>query len=114
MTAGCADSKNTNSRARVNTNRRGNCYNNAAIESFWATFKLEVVYRTRFATRAEACAQIFDYIETFYHLHPFQTRPSKYRNWVHIFNIQHLLGVVGADVERWEGPCPFSSIARIV
>jgi transposase InsO family protein len=46
--------------------RRGNCYDNAAMESFWATLKLELVYRTRFATREAARAQIFDYIETFY------------------------------------------------
>jgi putative transposase len=46
--------------------RRGNCYDNAAMESFWATLKLELVYRTSFATRAAARAQIFDYIETFY------------------------------------------------
>jgi len=46
--------------------RRGNCYDNAAMESFWSTLKLELVYRTRFATRAEARHQIFDYIETFY------------------------------------------------
>jgi transposase InsO family protein len=35
------------------------------MESFWATLKLELVYRTRFATREAARAQIFDYIETF-------------------------------------------------
>lgn len=46
--------------------RRGNCYDNAAMESFGATLKLELVYRTAFATRADARAQIFDYIETFY------------------------------------------------
>ena len=46
--------------------RRGNCYDNAAMESFWATLKLELVYRTRFATRDAARAHIFDYIETFY------------------------------------------------
>jgi transposase InsO family protein len=46
--------------------RRGNCYDNATMESFWATLKLELVYRTRFATRDHARAQIFDYIETFY------------------------------------------------
>jgi transposase InsO family protein len=46
--------------------RRGNCYDNAIMESFWATLKLELVYRTRFATRAFACTEIFDYIETFY------------------------------------------------
>jgi putative transposase len=46
--------------------RRGNCYDNATMESFWATLKLELVYRTRFETRAQARRQIFDYIETFY------------------------------------------------
>ena len=46
--------------------RRGNCYDNATMESFWATLKLELVYRGHFATRAHARRQIFDYIETFY------------------------------------------------
>ena len=46
--------------------RRGNCYDNATMESFWATLKLELVYRQNFATRACARREIFDYIETFY------------------------------------------------
>jgi transposase InsO family protein len=46
--------------------RRGNCYDNATMESFWATLKLELVYRSRFDTRAQARRQIFDYIEMFY------------------------------------------------
>jgi transposase InsO family protein len=46
--------------------RKGNCYDNAAMESFWSTIKLELVYRHCFATRAQARTQIFDYIETFY------------------------------------------------
>jgi putative transposase len=46
--------------------RRGNCYDNATMESFWATLKLELVYRRQFDTRAQARVQIFDYIETFY------------------------------------------------
>jgi transposase InsO family protein len=46
--------------------RPGNCYDNAFIESFWSSLKYEVVYHQRFATRAEARAAIFDYIETFY------------------------------------------------
>ena len=46
--------------------RKGNCYDNAAMESFWSTLKLELVYRREFDTRSEARAQIFDYIETFY------------------------------------------------
>ena len=46
--------------------RKGNCYDNAFIESFWSTLKLDLVYRTEFATRLEARRAIFDYIECFY------------------------------------------------
>jgi putative transposase len=46
--------------------RRGNCYDNATMESFWATLKLELVYRGLFLTRAQARTQLFDYIEVFY------------------------------------------------
>ena len=46
--------------------RKGNCYDNAFIESFWSSLKYETVYHRRFATRAEARSAIFDYIETFY------------------------------------------------
>ena len=46
--------------------RKGNCYDNATMESFWSTLKLELVYRTNFVSRAQARSQIFDYIECFY------------------------------------------------
>jgi transposase InsO family protein len=46
--------------------RKGNCYDNAFIESFWSTLKLDLVYRTEFATRLQARREIFDYIECFY------------------------------------------------
>jgi transposase InsO family protein len=46
--------------------RTGNCYDNAAMESFWGTLKQELVYRREFATREEARAAIFEYIEVFY------------------------------------------------
>jgi len=46
--------------------RRGNCYDNAAMESFWSALKRELVHRRHFATRAEARAAIFDWIEVFY------------------------------------------------
>ena len=49
--------------------RRGNCYDNATMESFWSTLKLELVYRRLFDTRTQARRQIFDYIETFYNRH---------------------------------------------
>jgi transposase InsO family protein len=46
--------------------RKGNCYDNAFIESFWSSLKYETVYHRRYATRAEARTAIFDYIEVFY------------------------------------------------
>jgi transposase InsO family protein len=46
--------------------RKGNCYDNAFIESFWSSLKYELVYHQRFATFAEARTAIFNYIETFY------------------------------------------------
>ena len=46
--------------------RKANCYDNATMESFWSTLKLELVYRTSFASRNQARRAIFDYIECFY------------------------------------------------
>ena len=46
--------------------RRANCYDNAHMESFWSTLKLELVYRHDFANPAHARAEIFNYIEAFY------------------------------------------------
>jgi transposase InsO family protein len=46
--------------------RAGNCYDNAAMESFWGKLKTELVYRQPFATRQQARAAIFEYIEVFY------------------------------------------------
>jgi len=46
--------------------RKANCYDNAVIEAFWSTLKLELVYRSDFATAAQAAAALFDYIEVFY------------------------------------------------
>lgn len=46
--------------------RKGNCWDNAVAESFFATLKTECVYTRRFATRAEAREAIFDFIEVFY------------------------------------------------
>jgi transposase InsO family protein len=46
--------------------RRGNCYDNALMESFWSSLKRELVHRVIFATRAQARAAIFEWIEIFY------------------------------------------------
>jgi transposase InsO family protein len=46
--------------------RKGNCWDNAPVESFFATLKKELVHRHRYQTRAEAKASLFHYIEVFY------------------------------------------------
>ncbi len=46
--------------------RKGNCWDNAVAESFFATLKTECIYPRRFATRAEAREAIFHFIEVFY------------------------------------------------
>jgi putative transposase len=46
--------------------RRGNCYDNAHVESFFHSLKTELVYRRNFKTREEARQAIFEWIETWY------------------------------------------------
>jgi len=46
--------------------RKGNCYDNAFIESFFSSLKYELVYHHRFTNFAQARTAVFDYIETFY------------------------------------------------
>ena len=46
--------------------RKGNCWDNAPTESWVNSFKNERVYATRYATRQEATADVFEYIEVFY------------------------------------------------
>ena len=53
--------------------RPGNCYDNAAMESFWSSLKRELVHRCQFATRAEAKTAIFEWIEVFYNRERFHS-----------------------------------------
>lgn len=46
--------------------RKGNCWDNAPAESFFATLKKELVHHETYATREAARASLFDYIEVFY------------------------------------------------
>jgi transposase InsO family protein len=54
--------------AIASMSRKANCYDNAAMEAFWSTLKLELVYRQEgeFASPEEARPALFDYIEVFY------------------------------------------------
>ena len=51
---------------RQSMSRRGNCLDNAPMESFFASLKKELVHDADFATRAQARAAIVEYIEVFY------------------------------------------------
>lgn len=54
--------------------RKGNCYDNAPMESFWGTLKNELVHQRRFETRQEAIRDIKEYIEIFYNRQRKQAR----------------------------------------
>ncbi len=45
---------------------KGDCYDNAAMESWNHSLKVEAVHPERFVTRAQAKRQLFDYIEAYY------------------------------------------------
>jgi putative transposase len=45
---------------------KGDCWDNAMMESFWATLKTELIHQSSYATRDQARAAIFEYIEVFY------------------------------------------------
>jgi putative transposase len=46
--------------------RKGDCWDNAAMESFWATLKTEPVHHEQYATREQAKRSIFEFIECWY------------------------------------------------
>ena len=45
---------------------RGDCWDNAVMESFWGTLKTELVHHEQYATRDQARASVFEFIEVFY------------------------------------------------
>jgi transposase InsO family protein len=63
--------------------RKGNCWDNACVESFFSSLKTECVYRQRFSTHAAARLALFDYLEVFYnrsrlHSHLGYVSPAEY------------------------------------
>jgi putative transposase len=51
---------------KASMSRKGDCFDNAPMESFFSSMKTELVHRTQFRTRQEAKAAVFEYIEIFY------------------------------------------------
>ena len=58
----------------VSMSRKGNCWDNAPMESFWGMLKTELVHHRRFATREQARQEITEYIEIFYNRQRKQAR----------------------------------------
>jgi transposase InsO family protein len=51
---------------KASMSRKGNCFDNAPMESFWGTLKQELVHHRRYSSRKEAIQDITEYIEIFY------------------------------------------------
>ncbi len=61
-------------RMEVSMSAKGNCYDNAPMESFWGTLKNELVHHRRYLTRQQAIREIREYIEIFYNRQRIQAR----------------------------------------
>lgn len=76
--------------------RRGNCWDNAVAESFFATLKKQMVHGERFLTRQEAQQKIFEYIECYYN----SVRRHSTNGWVSPINHEaaYYKGIEGMPV----------------
>lgn len=71
---------------RASMSRKGNCYDNAPMESFWGILKNEQAHQCHYATRQEAILDITEYIEIFYNRQRRQARlgflsPASFERW---------------------------------
>lgn len=74
-----------NKNVKPSMSRRGNCYDNAYVESWFSSLKKECVYRSQYSTAAELRTLVFEYIETWYnkrrkHSSLGNLSPEMYRN----------------------------------
>ncbi len=71
-TEGCNTEQNKYQQLLLDNNiqcsmsRKGNCWDDAAMESFFGWFKVEPIYAEKYRTVSEAKTGIFEYIELFY------------------------------------------------
>ena len=66
--------------------RKGNCYDNAPMESFWGKLKTEWLNDYKFKTRQEARKAVFEYIELFYN----RCRLHSYNDYIPPFKLKEL------------------------
>ena len=65
-------------RIECSMSRKGDCYDNAVAESFFATLKKELIYQNDYPDQHAACSSIFEYIEVFYN----RVRRHSALNWL--------------------------------
>jgi transposase InsO family protein len=71
---------------KASMSRKGDCYDNAPMESFWGMLKNELIHHRRYKTRQEAIKEITEHIEVFYNRQRRQRRlgylsPAAYERW---------------------------------
>ena len=71
---------------RASRSRKGNCHDNAPMESFWGVLKNEQIHHCRYATRQEAIQDITECIEIFYNWQRKQAKlrflsPATFERW---------------------------------
>lgn len=76
---------------QVSMSRKGDCYDNALMESFFGTLKEECVERQTYQTRAEARNAVFEYIEVFYN----RQRRHSSLDYVSPVTYEHMKGGIG-------------------
>lgn len=76
---------------KCSMSRKGRCWDNAVVESFFHTLKTALVHREDYRRRAEAKASIFEYIEVFY---------NRQRRHYHLGHMAPLMTFEQAAVSR--------------
>ncbi len=59
---------------KASMSRKGNCYDNAPIESFWGTIKQELIHHRKYETGKQAIKEISEYIDIFYNRQRIQAK----------------------------------------
>jgi hypothetical protein len=89
----------------------GDSYDNALMENFWSTLKIELVYRTVFETREQAEHALFGYIDGFYNPRRIQRRLG-YRSPDQYEALHQPITATGASTPHHDGDRVAARISR--
>jgi transposase InsO family protein len=72
---------------RMSMSRKGDCWDNAVMESFFGTLKRELIHHSKYHARSQARCEIFEYIEVFYNRERLHSSlgylsPADYERWI--------------------------------